>query len=512
MHFYLTTAIDYVNGRPHLGTAYEKTTADAIARAKRLQGVDVRFLMGNDEHSQKVEKSAREQGLDPLAYCDAMERKFREIWDALGCSYDVFIRTTDPRHRKAVEEILERLKRKGDLVKKKYAGWYCVGCEAFKKADELVDGKCPEHLGREPSWLEEDNWYFLLTRYADKLKAHYAARPELLLPDFRRNEILALLDRGLEDVSVSRQNATWGIPFPFDPAARVYVWFDALINYLTAAGFPDDPKTFAERWPADVHIVGKDITRFHCVVWPAMLMAADLPLPKTVFAHGFVNLGEARMSKSGGGGADPAVLAERYSADSLRYYLGREASYGQDLEYAEERLRTRTNSDLANGYGNLLSRTTSMAHKYLGGVVAADVSTSPIVSEARAAVARVVERFDRFDLQGAAALAMGLVERGNAHVDARAPWALAKDPAKKGELELVLTELAHVLLVASGLLLPFIPTRGAQAIRRLTGALPDPHAFWIDLATATIPKDRPLEQGPPIFPRIDPPAPETATG
>jgi methionyl-tRNA synthetase len=376
MRFYLTTAIDYVNGRPHLGTAYEKITADAVARARRLLGHDVLFLMGNDEHSQKVEKAARDQGLDPLAYCDAMERRFRDVWDVLGCSYDVFIRTTEPRHRRAVEEILERLKRKGDLVKKKYAGWYCVGCEAFKKAEELVDGKCPEHLSREPSWVEEDNWYFLLSRYAEPLKARYASHKEFLLPDHRRNEILALLDRGLEDVSVSRQNATWGIPFPFDPAARVYVWFDALINYLTAAGFPDDAATFEKRWPADVHVVGKDITRFHCAVWPAMLLAADLPLPKSVFAHGFVNLGDARMSKSAGGGTDPVALAERYSADALRYYLCRETSYGQDLEFSEERLRARANSDLANGYGNLLSRTTSMAHKYLGGFAGSLASAS----------------------------------------------------------------------------------------------------------------------------------------
>jgi methionyl-tRNA synthetase len=511
MRFYLTTAIDYVNGRPHLGTAYEKITADAVARARRLLGHDVLFLMGNDEHSQKVEKAARDQGLDPLAYCDAMERRFRDVWDVLGCSYDVFIRTTEPRHRRAVEEILERLKRKGDLVKKKYAGWYCVGCEAFKKAEELVDGKCPEHLSREPSWVEEDNWYFLLSRYAEPLKARYASHKEFLLPDHRRNEILALLDRGLEDVSVSRQNATWGIPFPFDPAARVYVWFDALINYLTAAGFPDDAATFEKRWPADVHVVGKDITRFHCAVWPAMLLAADLPLPKSVFAHGFVNLGDARMSKSAGGGTDPVALAERYSADALRYYLCRETSYGQDLEFSEERLRARANSDLANGYGNLLSRTTSMAHKYLGGFAGADVSDSPLVAEARAAVARVAERFDRFDLQGAAATATGLVEKGNAHVDAKAPWALAKDPAKRPELERVLSELAHVLLVASGLLLPFTPTRAAEAIRRLTGAAPNPRSFWLELPTASIPKDRPLEQGPPIFPRVDAPPPDAAT-
>ncbi len=503
MRFYLTTAIDYVNGRPHLGTAYEKITADAIARAQRLRGRDVLFLMGNDEHSQKVEREAVKQGLDPLVYCDMMERRFRDVWDALGCSYDVFFRTTEPRHKRAVEEILNRLMKKGDLERRKYEGWYCVGCEAFKKADELVEGKCPEHLTTEPTWLVEENWYFLLSRYTDRLRAHYAAHPEFVQPEFRKNELLALLERGLEDISVSRQDATWGIPFPFDASARVYVWFDALINYVAGAGFPDDPETFARWWPADVHVIGKDITRFHCAIWPAMLMAADLALPKVVFGHGYVNLASGRMSKSSGTTVDPAALAEKYSPDALRYYLCRETGYGNDLEFAEERLRARANSDLANGYGNLLSRVVAMTHKYFGGTVTADVSASALVAEARAAVGRAAEAFDRFDLSGAAAVAMGLVERGNAYVDAQAPWTLAKDPTKKNELMLVMTELAHVVLIASGLLLPFLPVKAAEAMRRLTGVAPDPHSAWTTLATAGIPTDRPLESGPPIFPRIE---------
>jgi methionyl-tRNA synthetase len=505
MRFYLTTAIDYVNGRPHLGTAYEKVTADAIARAQRLRGRDVLFLMGNDEHSQKIEKAAREQGLDPLVYCDGMEKRFREAWDELGCSYDVFIRTTEPRHRRAVQEFLNRLRNNGDLEQKQYSGWYCVGCEAFKKEDELKDGKCPEHLTQSPSWLVEDNWYFKLSNYTERLKAHYAAHPDFVQPEFRKNELLALFERGLEDVSVSRQNATWGIPFPFDPSARVYVWFDALVNYATGAGFPDDPEAFAKWWPADVHVVGKDITRFHCAVWPAMLMAANLPLPKTVFGHGYVNFSGGRMSKSAGSSVDPVELARKYTPDALRYYLCREATYGQDMEFAEERLRSRANSDLANGYGNLLNRVTSMAHKYFGGVLSADVSASPLVVEARGAVRRACDAFDRFDLSGAAAIATGLVERGNAHVDARAPWALAKDPAKRDELALVMAELAHVVLIASGLLLPFLPNKAAEAVRRLTGIVPDPKSYWTTLADAGVPRDRPLEQGPPIFPRVEEP-------
>jgi methionyl-tRNA synthetase len=503
MRFYVTTAIDFPNNRPHLGTAYEKVTADVLARAQRLRGRDVLFLMGADEHSVKIERAARERGLEPLAYCDEMERVFRATWDALGCSYDVFIRTTEARHRRAVQEFVRRLKEKGDLFRKLYKGWYCVGCEAFKKDDELIDGRCPEHLTQMPTWLEEENWWFRLSSYAAPLRDHYRKHPEFVLPDFRRNELLALLERGLEDVSVSRANTTWGVPFPFDDKARVYVWFDALINYATGAGFPDDPDSFAKWWPADLHVVGKDITRFHCAVWPAMLMAADLPLPKTVFGHGFVNLPGGRMSKSAGTIVDPQALAAKYSTDALRYYLCRDAAWGQDLEYSEERLRIRANSDLANGYGNLLSRVTAMAHKYLGGRLAGDVSTSALAAESRAAVARAEEAIDRFDLQGAAAIAMGLVERGNAHVDASAPWTLAKDPAKKADLERVLAELAHVLLIASGLLLPFLPTKAAEAVRRLTGATPDPRSYWTTLAAARVPADRPLETGPPIFPRIE---------
>jgi methionyl-tRNA synthetase len=503
MRFYLTTAIDYVNSRPHLGTAYEKVAADVIARYRRARGDDVLFLMGNDEHSQNVERAAREKGLDPLAYCDQMEAVFREAWAALDCSFDVFIRTTEKRHHRSVQEIVKRIRDRGDLFEGEYEGWYCAGCEAFKREEELQGGRCPEHLTREPQWLKEKNWFFRLSAWRDPLLRHYREHPDFVRPEFRKNEQIAQLERGLDDISISRASASWGVAFPFDEAAKVYVWFDALINYVTGAGFPDDPASFAKWWPADLHVIGKDITRFHCIIWPAMLLAAGLALPKTIFGHGYINLPQGRMSKSSGNVVEPIALATKYSSDAVRFYLCREAQWGQDLEYSEDRLKVRANADLANGLGNLLSRTVAMAHKYQGGRVQADVSKSPLVSDARAAVGRFCAALDAYDLQRGAIEAMTLVERANQHVDIRAPWALAKDPAKAGELDVVLTELAHVLLIAGTLLSPFMPKKTAELVRRLSGRTLDPAAALVGVEDATVPRDRPLDQGPSLFPRIE---------
>lgn len=503
MRFYITTAIDYVNSRPHLGTAYEKVTADVVARFHRALGRDVLFLMGNDEHSQNVERAAREKGLDPLAYCDQMEQAFREAWAALDCSFDVFIRTTEKRHHRAVQEIVRRIRDRGDLFEGEYEGWYCAGCEAFKREDELQAGRCPEHQTREPQWLREKNWFFRLSAFRDRLLAHYREHPDFVQPEFRKNEQLAQLERGLEDISVSRANASWGVTFPFDEGAKVYVWFDALINYVTGAGFPDDPASFAKWWPADLHVIGKDITRFHCIIWPAMLLAAGIPLPRAIFGHGYVNLPQGRMSKSSGNVVEPAALARKYSPDAVRFYLCREAQWGQDLEYSEDRLKVRANADLANGLGNLLSRTIAMAHKYQGGRVQGDVSSSALVNDARAGADRACAALESLDIQKAAAEAMAIVERANQHVDVRAPWALAKDPSKRGELDVVLTELACSLLIAGRLLYPFMPEKMNELVRRMLGTPLDPRSALVDLKGAVVPRDRVLEQGPPLFPRIE---------
>src|SRR6188474_1371057 len=399
--FYLTTAIDYVNSPPHLGTAYEKITADAIARYKRLAGFETWFVMGNDEHSQNVYRRAKEQGLDPLAYCDQMEREFRAAYDPLDISYDDFIRTTQPRHRAAVQELVRRIHANGDVYEGFYEGWYCVGCEAFKQEKDLVDGKCPLHSAVE--WIKEKNHFFRLSKYTAALQDHIAAHPEFIEPDIRRNEILKLLESGLEDISISRAGQSWGIPVPHDPASVVYVWFDALINYASAVGFGTDDALFAKWWPADLHVIGKDITRFHTVIWPAMLMSAGLALPRQVFGHGFLSVNGQRMSKSLGNVIHPSELVEKFGADPVRLYLVKEVTYGGDGDFAWTRVEERYNVDLANNLGNLVSRIAAMTGKFRGGRVAPAESPGRLAEVATAAYRDYRDAMERYALEGGAA-------------------------------------------------------------------------------------------------------------
>ena len=318
--FYLTTAIDYVNSRPHLGTAYEKIAADVIARYKRLAGFDVHFVMGNDEHSQNVFRKAKELGEEPLAYCDRMAVEFLDVWRRLDLSFDDFIRTTEPRHRAGVQELIRRITAAGDIYEGHYEGWYCVSCEAFKQEKDLVEGLCPIHRTK-PDWIREKNHFFRLSKYQDRLLKHFAEQPEFLTPDIRRNEILRLIEGGLDDISVSRAGQSWGIPMPQDPSSVVYVWFDALINYISAVGLGTDESLLAKWWPAQLHIIGKDITRFHTVIWPAMLMSAGVALPRQVFGHGWVHLKGEKMSKSLGTAVEPLEVIKLFGADPLRLYL-----------------------------------------------------------------------------------------------------------------------------------------------------------------------------------------------
>jgi methionyl-tRNA synthetase len=471
--FYLTTAIDYVNSRPHLGTAYEKITADAIARYKRLAGFETLFVMGNDEHSQNVFRKAKEEGLDPLAYCDQMEREFRAAWDLLDVSYDDFIRTTQPRHEAAVQELVRRIASRGDVYEGFYEGWYCVGCEAFKQDAEIVDGKCILHPTRTLEWVEERNWFFRLSRYTDFLRARLIEHPESLQPESRRNEMLALLDRGLDDVSASRSRLAWGIPFPKPLSSgevqTTYVWFEALPNYLTATGFPDGAWT--TRWPAQLHIVGKDITRFHSIIWPAMLESAGLPLPERVWGHGFVLLGGERFSKSAGVRLDLNEAIGRYGADAFRYFLLREVPFDADGSFTWERFDDRYNSDLANAWGNLASRVISMVERYCGGVVPAGAITEvdgldvAELSEYHAAM----DGTRGFLLHEALKIVWQSVVRGNEYVDRQAPWKLAKDPALKSELEATLASLIRQLARQAVLVAPFMPAK-AQALWTQLGA------------------------------------------
>jgi methionyl-tRNA synthetase len=466
--FYLTTAIDYVNSRPHLGTAYEKVAADIIARYKRLAGCETRFLMGNDEHSQNVFKRATEERLDPLVYCDRMEEVFRASWRALDISFDDFIRTTEPRHKAGVTEIARRLYDAGDIYEGVYEGWYCVGCEAFKQEKDLVAGRCPLHPTLEPQWLKEKNYFFRLSKYQQRVLDHVTAHPEFVQPESRRNEILRLLEGGLEDISVSRAGQAWGIPLPFDPSSVVYVWFDALINYASAVGLGTDDRLFEQWWPADLHVIGKDITRFHTVIWPAMLMAAGLALPRQVFGHGFMTVNGQKMSKSLGTDIDPILAAGRFGVDPLRLYLAKEIPFGGDGDFTWDRYDERYNVDLANNLGNLVSRVSAMAVRYRHGSLVPIGAPSPkLTSVADEAATSYRRAMDALALHDAAAAAFRIVDATNEYLAEMAPWTLAKDSQSGDRLTQVLFDTAESIRVAAVLLSPFMPGSCADILRRM---------------------------------------------
>jgi methionyl-tRNA synthetase len=467
--YYITTAIDYVNSRPHLGTAYEKVCADVIARYKRLSGVDTFFLMGNDEHSQNVYKSAMEQGLDPLTYCDRMEEIFQKTWRTLDLSYDDFIRTTQPRHKAAVTELVQRIYDAGDIYEGVYEGWYCVGCEAFKPEKELVNGRCTLHPQTEPQWIKEKNYFFRLSKYQKPLLEHFHKSPGFFEPDVRRNEQLRLLEGGLDDISISRAGQAWGIPLPWDPNSVVYVWFDALINYAAAVGLGTDSDRFEEWWPADLHLIGKDITRFHTVIWPAMLMSAGVPLPKTVFAHGFMTVNDQRMSKSNPGTIiDPLDAASRHGVDPLRLYLVKEVVFGDDGDFSWDRFDERYNADLANNLGNLVSRVTAMAHQYRHGRLHAADGSSPRLRDLSGEIVATYRRaMDDLDITDAAASVFRLIDATNLHIADNAPWALAKDPAQAVRLTQVLFDAAEAIRLSAVLLSPIMPAASREILRRV---------------------------------------------
>jgi methionyl-tRNA synthetase len=469
--FYVTTPIYYPNDVPHIGHAYTTVTTDVVARYHRMRGEDVFFLTGTDEHGKKVPQAAREQGLEPQAFVDAMEPRWREVWERLEISNDDYIRTTEPRHEVAVTELLEAVHGNGrdDIYLDTYEGLYCVSCEAYYTEDELVDGLCPIHH-RPVEQLSEENYFFRLSAYADRLLEHYETHPEALEPESRRNEVLSLIRGGLRDFSISRTSFAWGVPLPWDPEHVCYVWFDALTNYLTAVGYGRDQERFARFWPADVHFIGKDILRFHAVYWPAMLMAAGLEPPRKVFAHGFLLVGGQKMSKTNATGIHPSELIDHFGVDAYRYFFVREVSFGQDGAFSWEAMVDRYTADLANGLGNLASRVLAMLGSYFDGAVP-EPGDPALAADLPAVVADAARRYDthvdRLELNQAVAAVWSVVDRANGYLVETEPWKLAKVPEARTQLGGVLWTAAETLRVLAVMIAPVMP----DAAERLWGQL-----------------------------------------
>lgn len=506
--YYITTPIYYPSSNLHVGHTYCTVMADAMARFRRMQGYDVRFLTGTDEHGQKIQTLAEEKGVTPQAYVDEVVAGIKELWKTMEISYDDFIRTTEERHQTRVQQIWNRMYEKGDIYKGKYEGMYCTPCESFWTESQLVDGKCPD-CGRPVVKAEEEAYFFKLSNYAQKILDLYEEHPEFLQPDTRRNEMKAFINQGLEDLCVSRCTFDWGVPVPNDPKHVMYVWVDALSNYVTALGGPEDTDLMKQYWPADFHLVGKEIVRFHSIIWPAMLMSADLPLPHHVLGHGWLLLGGEKVSKSkaskGRDVVDPVVLIERYGVDALKYFLLREYTFGQDGNFTNEVMLKRMNYDLANDLGNLVSRTVSMIEKYCGGVVPAATTEDDFDRDLQAicvgAQAKVEAEMDKFAFNMALEEIWVAVRRANKYIDEKAPWVLAKDESKKAELDTVMKNLAEAIRVVSILIYPFMHTT-SDAIRKQIG-MEDKPAVWEDALVFDQMEGVKVSKGDAIFPRID---------
>ena len=490
--FYITTAISYPNGRPHIGHAYEAIAADVIARFQRAQGRDVRFQTGTDEHGLKMVQAAREAGVEPRGYAKEMSNIFQDMCDVLEVEYDRFIRTSEPDHYRASQAIWAAMEKRGDLYLGRYEGWYSVRDEAFYDESELTDGEGGEKLSPQGSpveWTAEESWFFKLSAYQQPLLDHYAAQPQFIQPDSRRNEVLRFVEGGLSDLSISRTSFDWGVPAPGHAGHVMYVWLDALTNYITGLGYPDDTELFQRYWPADVHLIGKDVVRFHAVYWPAFLMSAGVALPKMVYGHGFLLSSGEKMSKSIGNVVDPFVLAERFGVDPLRYFLLREVPFGQDGSYSPEAIVNRVNAELANSFGNLAQRTLSMIFKNLGGVIPGP-GEAPDDRDLLAIVASAVdnevpEAFERFAFSVGIEAWLKAVFACNAYVDAQAPWALRKSDPER--MAAVLGTLAVAVRQLAKAIAPVTPASAEKLTELIDGG-----------------KDgQPIAQPVPIFPRLE---------
>ena len=462
--FYITTAIAYTSGKPHIGNTYEAILADSVARFKRYQGYDVFLQTGTDEHGQKIEEKAAAAGVSPKAFVDGVAEQIKSIWDLVGVSYDKFIRTTDDYHEKQVQKIFKKLYEKGDIYKGSYEGWYCTPCESFWTESQLVDGKCPD-CGRPVKKSQEEAYFFKMSKYADRLIKYYEEHPEFILPVSRKNEMVNnFLKPGLQDLCVSRSTFKWGIPVDFDPKHVVYVWLDALTNYITGVGYDADglnTEQYNKLWPADVHIIGKDIIRFHTIYWPIFLMALDLPLPKKVYGHGWLLQDGGKMSKSKGNVIYADDLVEYFGKDAVRYYVLTAMPQDNDGLISWESVIETINSDLANVYGNLVSRTIAMSNKYFDGVVCDGKEVEPVDEELKAvatsAYAKVVAKMDDYKIADAISEVFTVFRRANKYIDETMPWALAKDESKKERLKTVLYNLTETIIIGTSLLSSYLP-------------------------------------------------------
>ncbi|MEC0267970.1 methionine--tRNA ligase [Paenibacillus anseongense] len=513
--FYITTPIYYPSDKLHIGHAYSTVAGDAMARYKRLRGFDVRYLTGTDEHGQKIERKAQEKGTTPQEFVDGIVAGIKDLWSKLDISYDDFIRTTETRHKDAVGKIFQRLLDQGDIYLGEYEGWYCIPDESFFPESKLVDGKCPD-CGRPVEKMKEQTYFFRMSKYADRLVQYYEENPEFIQPESRKNEMLNnFIKPGLEDLAVSRTTFDWGIKVPGDPKHVIYVWIDALSNYITALGYgSDDTSNFDKYWPADVHLMSKEIVRFHTIYWPIMLMALDLPLPKKVFAHGWLLMKDGKMSKSKGNVVDPVTLIDRYGLDALRYYLMREVPFGADGTFTPESFVERVNHDLANDLGNLLNRTIVMIDKYFAGTIPAYVPGATefddsLLETVQTTVAKYEEAMEKMEFSIALSAVWQLISRTNKYIDETQPWSMVKDEAKRETLGSVMYVLAESQRISSVLLRPFM-TKTPQLIWQQLGLaaedLPRLTAWESVQSFGHLPAGTTVQKGEPMFPRLDAPA------